>query len=343
MDIFIAACFLGVFLLYFHLMPQTGSSSSVSLLQETAVSQQTFELPGSTNKKTSRRHAPDKPSGKSAGGSPTGSGNTNTTAISSDTTESHSLTQTARTVTQIDSVQNDSIQLTITKTQLGEGGNAITYYTADAYLSSIEQLRSAFASGTYGKNMRESTLKMAQDNQALFAISGDSYGNCETGVVARNGVLYRDTVNDAEICVLYYDGTMDILTPSEFDQAEILQKNVWQIWNFGPSLLTGGTVKDTFQTTSYLNRQHPRCAIGYIAPGHYKFVVVDGRDSGYSRGATMSELAQIMGDEGCILAYNLDGGKSSAMVFQNQYINQPADGGRDISDIIYLTTPQNQD
>ena len=55
----------------------------------------------------------------------------------------------------------------------------------------------------------------------------------------------------------------------------------------------------------------------------------------------MSELAQIMANEGCILAYNLDGGKSSAMVFQNQYVNQPADGGRDISDIIYLTAAQN--
>jgi exopolysaccharide biosynthesis protein len=50
----------------------------------------------------------------------------------------------------------------------------------------------------------------------------------------------------------------------------------------------------------------------------------------------MSELAEIMANEDCLLAYNLDGGKSSAMVYQGNYINQPVEGGRTISDIIYF-------
>ena len=100
--------------------------------------------------------------------------------------------------------------------------------------------------------------------------------------------------------------------------------------------MDNGSVKTTFQTTSYLNGSNPRCAIGYVGPGHYKFILVDGRNIGYSKGATMSELAEIMVNEDCLLAYNLDGGKSSAMVYQGNYINQPVEGGRTISDIIYF-------
>lgn len=67
------------------------------------------------------------------------------------------------------------------------------------------------------------------------------------------------------------------------------------------------------------------------------FVVVDGREEGYSRGVTMTELAQIMVDLGCQVAYNLDGGGSSTMYFNGQVINQPSNGGeRGTSDILYI-------
>lgn len=265
-----------------------------------------------------------------------GSGNTNTKSISSNGEDTKKLLNLTKTDTILENYRDDAMQLTIKKTQLGEGDDTVTYYTADVYLTSPEQLKTAFASESFGKNLRESTLTMAADNDAILAISGDSYGNNETGVVVRNGILYRETTNDAEICVLFADGTMRIYTPEEFDMQQILAENVWQIWNFGPSLLEDGEVKESFQTTSYLNGANPRCAIGYVSPGHYKLVLADGRNKGYSKGATMSELAQVMREEGCELAYNLDGGRSSAMVYRGAYVNQPADGGRDISDIIYI-------
>lgn len=34
--------------------------------------------------------------------------------------------------------------------------------------------------------------------------------------------------------------------------------------------------------------------------------------------------------------YNLDGDKSAGMVYQGEYVNRPAQGGRTISDIIYI-------
>ena len=44
---------------------------------------------------------------------------------------------------------------------------------------------------------------MAVENNALFAINGDFYGNSERSIVIRNGIKYRDDVNDADVCVLF--------------------------------------------------------------------------------------------------------------------------------------------
>ena len=327
-DFIIALLCFGAFILYFYIMPQKGDQNATVLINEAATLSQAFALPDSKDNTKSRSF------GRKRGNKENpGNGNTNTKSIVS---ENSSLDLSDKINTTLESYKSDTIQLNITKNELGEGNDKITYYTADIYVTSIKQLQTAFADGMFGKNLRETTVQMAEDNDALLAISGDSYGNNETGIVVRNGILYRSDTNDAEICVLFLDGTMKIYTPEEFDQEQILECDVWQAWNFGPSLLDNGSVKTVFQTTSYLNGSNPRCAIGYAGPGHYKFVLVDGRNTGYSKGATMSELAEIMANEDCLLAYNLDGGKSSSMVYQGNYVNQPVDGGRTISDIIYF-------
>jgi exopolysaccharide biosynthesis protein len=68
------------------------------------------------------------------------------------------------------------------------------------------------------------------------------------------------------------------------------------------------------------------------------FIVVDGRSPGYSRGVALSEFAQIFKDLGCTIAYNLDGGGSSAMYFMGDLVNNPLGRGRErgISDILYV-------
>lgn len=261
--------------------------------------------------------------------------NTNMGQIASDDSQDVNTSVAATTVLQND--QDAHAEITISKKVVGSGNDTITYYVADVYTMSVKYLQTAFASGSYGKNIKETVEKMANDNNALLAISGDFYGNTEEGVVIRNGVLYREEASGADICVLFKDGTMKTYGPDTFNVEEVIGDGAWQAWSFGPALLDGsGKILESFNTTSYINSENPRCALGYVEPGHYIFMVVDGRDEGYSRGVTLSELAQIMADEGCKEAYNLDGGKSAAMVYKGEYVNQPADGGRSISDIIYI-------
>lgn len=266
-----------------------------------------------------------------------GFSNENTTDIASDDSESTSISAEDKSEVEVNQYKSEHIALNTNKVEIGSGSNKITYYVSDIYVTNVKYLKSAFATGEYGKNLREAVTDMAEENDAILAISGDFYGNSEEGVVIRNGVLYRSELSDTDICVLFKDGTMKTYSPDEFNADEVIKQGAWQAWNFGPALLDGnGNILKSFNTTSYIDSSNPRCAIGYVGEGHYVFVVVDGRNEGYSRGASLSELAQIMIDEGCKTAYNLDGGKSAAMVYQDQYVNQPADGGRTISDIIYL-------
>ena len=58
----------------------------------------------------------------------------------------------------------------------------------------------------------------------------------------------------------------------------------------------------------------PRTAIGQRADGSLVFYTIDGRQNGYSIGATLTQVAQRMVELGCVTALSLDGGGSTAMV-----------------------------
>lgn len=77
--------------------------------------------------------------------------------------------------------------------------------------------------------------------------------------------------------------------------------------------------------------------LGYYEPGHYCFVVVDGRVK-HSAGLNMENLAKLMADLGCKQAYNFDGGDTSQMYWNGAICNTPS-GNRSQVDIIYLVEP----
>lgn len=225
--------------------------------------------------------------------------------------------------------------------QMREGSQQ-TFYVADFYVSDITYLRTGLAENTFGKNVREKPMEILKDQKGLLGISGDNYGERENNIVVRNGVWYQNELRRRDVCVLYYDGTMEIYTEESFDEEAIKEKGAWQAWSFGPRLLDGeGHALTEFRTNDYVAKIHPRSAIGYVEPGHYMFLIVDGRQEGYSEGISLAELASIFAELGCREAYNLDGGKTAVMMTQERLISHPCEGiaeegGREMSDIIYL-------
>lgn len=95
-----------------------------------------------------------------------------------------------------------------------------------------------------------------------------------------------------------------------------------------PMLVSGGRIADgDVDGGGAFFGRHPRTAVGTTADGTLLMVVVDGRQSGYSVGMTLRELAQLMSDLGAVEAVNLDGGGSSEMVVNGLVANRPSDGG----------------
>ncbi|MBR5540056.1 MAG: phosphodiester glycosidase family protein [Clostridia bacterium] len=228
------------------------------------------------------------------------------------------------------------IAITVEKHTEGTGNDIVTYYVANVRLTSIDCFRTAFAKDTFGQGIKEGVLPIANRHGAILATSGDYYGMNASRTVIRNGTLYRKSNRDGDVCVLYRDGTMKIFYDNEtFDAETEMENGAWQAWSFGPSLFNrDGTPLTSY--SGYLAKSHPRCAIGYYAPGHYAFVLVDGRAADYSQGLTMVELARLMKDLGCTVAYNLDGGQTAQMAFNGAIVNQPYKDGRDVSDILYI-------
>lgn len=238
-----------------------------------------------------------------------------------------------------DTYTSPNVSITVRQYSKGSGKSLVTYYVADIYIAKIECLQTGFAKNKYGVGYSENMLSMDSRFNAILAINGDYYGNCRNGFVIRNGVVYRSVPNDSDVCVLYYDGTMRTFAAEEFDFDKAVQDGAYQAWNFGPALLDENGESLTNFPTSRVTPRNPRSAIGYYEPGHYCFVLVDGRDSGYSVGMTLSELSSLMKELGCKAAYNLDGGQSSVLTFNDTYANQPYKGGRAVSDCVFIKEP----
>ncbi len=233
------------------------------------------------------------------------------------------------------SYSDDNLSITVTQYSSGSGNSKITWYVADIQVKDLTLMDTCFAEDTYGRSITDTVLDMAAAHSAILAVNGDYYSDQKNNIVIRNGTLYQDADITSDLCVLYKDGTMKTYSPGEIKAEEAIEDGAWQAWNFGPELLASdGSALTDFNTSGHVAEVNPRTAIGYYEPGHYCLVVVDGRSTGYSRGMTLNELAQLFSDLGCTAAYNLDGGKSSVMVFNGNIVNQPCDGGREVSDAI---------
>ncbi len=217
-----------------------------------------------------------------------------------------------------------------------------TVHIADVQISDASYLRTAMANDTYGRNIKQTVVEMAETNNALLAINGDYFGFRNSGYVIRNGILFRDNVYDSkqeDLCI-WPDGSMTVIRENEISAQELIEQGVRDVLSFGPMLVLNGEVQvsESLSVGTYSD-DNPRTAIGMVEPLHYLFVVSDGRTD-KDKGLTPFQLAELMRDMGAQLAYNLDGGGSSTMVYEGEIINFPTARGyweeRRVSDIVYI-------
>jgi exopolysaccharide biosynthesis protein len=277
-------------------------------------------------------------------GAPGGQAATETTSSTATSATSGGTADAAGEYTATDTSYTSATKtITISTVSAGNGQEKVTYYVADVQLTDGTDLESAFANGTYGAKVQD-TSTMAGANSAIVAINGDYYSARDNGIVIRNGVIYRDAPARTGLAI-YKDGTMKVYDETTTSADQLLADGVWNTYSFGPGLLVDGSVAsglDTYEAEANprhpIQGSNPRTGIGIIDANHFVFVVVDGRSPGYSKGVTLEEFAEIFQGLGCATAYNLDGGGSSTLYFMGNVVNDPSqkNGERSVSDILFV-------
>jgi exopolysaccharide biosynthesis protein len=228
------------------------------------------------------------------------------------------------------SYKSANINITIDKrTQDGT-----IYYVADIYVADLKYFKSSF--GTTNKlGRRDFVDDTIQAAGGILGINGD---HCleNKGLLIRNGMFYKAYNTASDVLVLYNDGTMKTIPNREFNSSDVKAQSPYMVWSFGPMLLDNGQPMTKFNSTNNIGGKNNRTAIGYYGPGHYCFVVAEGRKVDNSPGLTFTELSSLMASLGCQSAYNLDGGGTSMMAFQGNKVSNPVSDYRKTYDTIYI-------
>lgn len=210
----------------------------------------------------------------------------------------------------------------------------MTYFVAHIRMRDVDSFRPVFSNAANtGGGPKQMPWKVARMNRAVLLITGDNiiYDEKERkGILIRNGWTYHEG-QASDTMALYPDMSMRVFDRKTVTAQELLEAGVLNSYGFmyDPILVRDGVI-ETSTAKSAIKGNNPRTALGMVEPGHFVAIVVDGRQTKvkvngetvpYSAGATMTELAQLMIDEGCSVAYNLDGGISACMVFMGEQIN----------------------
>ncbi|MCL2030802.1 MAG: phosphodiester glycosidase family protein [Oscillospiraceae bacterium] len=236
----------------------------------------------------------------------------------------------------LDTHEDDAVTVHLRRFETGEGQARVTYFTAEAIVLDMSRIGTGFAKDTFGRNIQERPSSMARRLGALLAVNGDYYGFRDDGIIIRNGTLYRDEPSREGMAFLA-DGRMMIYQEQDIPAAELLAMGALHTFSFGPALLRDGEAPDAY--SHGISGLNPRTAVGMIAPGHFVFLVADGRLKGYSQGLTLRQMSELFAELGCTDAYNLDGGGTSTLVWREELANRPQGrtSERASSDILYIS------
>lgn len=240
---------------------------------------------------------------------------------------------------------SDTVVIELNHYQKGK----LEYQIADLYIRDLKCLTTDYVTnGGQSKMLYE----FARDLNAIIAINSDYYVNnaINEGLIIRNGNLIQSRVcKNSDLCVIFQDGTMkcyDCKT-DQIDNNAIIGSFPYHAFYFGPSLLDSeGNVKTKFNST--VGAPNPRSAIGYYQPGHYAFISILGTrgiqnikgkslGNGKSPGMSFAEMSELCYNLGMTCAYNLDGGGSSGMYWNEQLFGH---NNRITGDVLAVIDPQ---
>lgn len=211
----------------------------------------------------------------------------------------------------------------------------VTIQVADA-----SQIRTAMAS-RYGSNSTAFGNTIAKRKNAVMALNGDFFAIHSRGYLVRQGKMYRN-LPDGQTDVLIIDdqGNFHIYPKATEESLAAFTGVAINSFCFGPALIIDGVrCTELEKKEAAPEKLAQRICIAQTGPLTYLCVATEGPENEGSKGLTLDQFADFLSGQGCLNAYNLDGGSSSTVILNNQKINSLSTGKtRQLSDIIYFAT-----
>lgn len=211
------------------------------------------------------------------------------------------------------------------------------------------QFRRTLAGGQYGSSVKKYCSTMTKASNAVIGMNADFYGFRSLGITCYDGTIYR-TEQSLDVLFIDENGDFVFYDRKQKDDKDALQKfvddNHLQFsLAFGPIMIKDGEVLDNvYYPIGEISQIYSRAGIGQIDHLHYLFMTVD--NYGQNRPpCTVNQFAEYMAAKGVKQGYNLDGGQTGEIVFNNKIFNLVNyNSERDVSDIIYFATalPENE-
>lgn len=189
----------------------------------------------------------------------------------------------------------------------------------------IDDPSRVYISATDYKNSRgEFICDYLEKEDAVIASNASGFhdpgGTSVGGVVTAQCVSqgeYWGTYSSKYITVGFDEN--DRLIVGEFSDWE--ERGLRDAFQYHPALIINGD--KVIEGSSGWGLQ-PRTVIGQAENGVVMIFVVDGRQVGYSLGATMGDCADVLEMYGAVNAGACDGGSSSTLAYEGEIINEPS-------------------
>ena len=194
----------------------------------------------------------------------------------------------------------------------------------------------------------QSVNTLVRDNKGLVGINGggfedlDGWGNGSIpyGAIIKNGQLVWSHSGGWGSLIGFNKDHKMVLTYKKPEEA--IADGVMDAVDFGPFLIVNGNVSKIHGDGGWGTA--PRTIIAQRKDGVVLFLIIDGRMPGYSIGATMNDVIEILTRYKAYNAANLDGGASTTMSINGSLWNNPYAGGeyggRTVSNAWIVTNKQ---
>ncbi|MBE6701561.1 MAG: phosphodiester glycosidase family protein [Ruminococcaceae bacterium] len=209
-----------------------------------------------------------------------------------------------------------------------------------------DPLRVKLVDTAYQFEKGQTVKSMVTHSDAIAGINGggftdginyDSNGGSPAGLIIEDGnLVFPVDKNSATEYNMIGINKKGVLVLRHCTAKWALENDIVSAVSFSPFIVVNG--EGTVKNGSGGWGIAPRSAIGQRATGEFLFIVIDGRQVGWSIGCDLDVLQKVLLDEKAENGAMLDGGSSTVLFYNGDYVNRPSLGHERLINNCFIVT-----